>query len=104
MNIFGRKGINQLEETNAYNICNDWGWYVDIENNKIINSYSYNDIQFHRRGKFLQTIYEHDDKYDDDDDDDDNDEHLMLSISRCYKIGSTTIATFVLTYIAWVFI
>lgn len=24
--------------SNTHNICDDWGWYVDIENNLLINS------------------------------------------------------------------
>ena len=103
----------------TYNVCDDWGWYIDIENDKIIDLHSYKDT-FCRRGrfhKFLQTISE----YDDDDDDDERDDSnycnfsvittkiiylfnpcCCVNISRFYKIGSTAIITIWLTYILWV--
>jgi hypothetical protein len=118
MNTFGKN-------LNTYNVCDDWGWYIDIENNKIIDLHSYNGLHHrninHRNNmnyynKCLQTIYE----FDDDDDDERDDSRYCnasfitrkiiylfnpcccVNISRFYKIGSTTIITVWLTYILWV--
>ena len=80
---------------NTYNICDDWGWYVDIENNNIIHLQSYNDFIFHENNNsnFILKNVIYFCKF-----------HNINNMDRLYKISSTTIATFVVTYIVWVFI
>ena len=77
------------------NSCDDWGWYVDIENADISNQYNYNisknknnekNIKNNNHYSSLETIeylYKQDNE---------NTSNLI------YKVGSTTIITALLTY------
>jgi len=83
-----------------YTISNDWGWYVDTENNSYINPKIY--IHYKKIVTNLPSIEEeynyHQQNYKDIENltyefDLKNDRRDIL-----YKIGSTTLLTFLLTY------
>lgn len=102
---------------NAQNLCEDWGWYIDLENTKYIYSTQRkftngSNKRFNIHYNKLYTIKE--DEFDyyinnqkilddieyniEDDIEDDVEENLYHITKIILNIGSATIATAVLTY------
>ena len=93
--------------SNTHNICEDWGWYVDIENNLLINS---NKSQLYICYNKLSKIEEDDYfKYIEDDysryiEDLESEECMYKNnkeknaLMSFYTIGSTTLISALLTY------
>jgi hypothetical protein len=84
------------------NSCDDWGWYVDIENADISNQYNYNISKNKNKniGRYLnkiETIQEIDIEYLSFYNNEFNEKNINIK-SYIYKVGSTTIITGLLTY------
>jgi hypothetical protein len=84
------------------NSCDDWGWYVDIENADISNQYNYNISNNKNKniGHYLnkiETIQEIDIEDLSFYNNEINKKNINIK-SYIYKVGSTTIITGLLTY------
>ena len=81
--------------SNTHNICDDWGWYVDIENNLLINS-NKSRLYIGYNNNKLSKIEEYDYfRYIEDIEDLKSEDKNGLSF---YTIGSTTLISALLTY------
>jgi hypothetical protein len=99
---------------NSQNLCDDWGWYVDIENtNHLTNNITSNFVHTSTKNfslylNKLNTIEEFDDEYDyyiknhKHIDEEVIDERILnekLKPNNLFIIGSKTMITVLLTYI-----
>lgn len=103
-----------------YILCEDWGWYIDIESMKPIYEKTYHYNVKNKKFSKLETIIENNYYYDYADDDDDIKNHINYKnrnnnnnnnnnniviiyktnyiIDNLFNFSSTTIITAILTY------
>jgi hypothetical protein len=84
--------------SNTHNICDDWGWYVDIENNLLINS-NKSRLYIGYNNNKLSKIEEYDYfRYIEDIEDIEDLKSEDKNGLSFYTIGSTTLISALLTY------
>lgn len=79
----------------TYNVSDDWGWYVDIENNNSIKleTYQYkfnnfNQTEYLKKGNLEEMIMYYEYYF----------KNKYVNTEGMFKVGSVT---FILTYILW---
>jgi hypothetical protein len=95
--------------SNANNLCEDWGWFIDIESNnsnifkkpcKIFtkSNFHFNKLQTMQEDEYdyYQKYYENlEEKYDINE----NENETTKSLNTIFNAGSTTLLTALLTYV-----
>jgi hypothetical protein len=99
--------------SNANNLCEDWGWFIDIESNnsyilkkpcKIFtkSNFHFNKLQTMQEDEYdyYQKYYENlEEKYDINENENENENETTKSLNTIFNAGSTTLLTALLTYV-----